>query len=61
MEEEKNDAQPVIGEFKGKPVLRIPIVENPSPDTAWHWFTFGKSKAKAVVKFYEAIKKFAEE
>ena len=61
MEEEKNGAQPVIGEFKGKPVLRIPIVDNPSPDTAWHWFTFGKSKAKAVVKFYEAIKKFAEE
>jgi hypothetical protein len=61
MEEEKNDAQLVIGEFKGKPVLRIPIVDNPSPDTAWHWFTFGKSKAKAVIKFYEAIKKFAEE
>jgi hypothetical protein len=61
MEEEKNDVQPVIGEFKGKPVLRIPIVDNPSPDTAWHWFTFGKSKAKAVIKFYEAIKKFAEE
>jgi hypothetical protein len=53
--------QPQIGEFKGKPVIRIPIVEDPSPDTAWHWFTFGKSKAKAIVKYYDAIKKFAEE
>jgi len=61
MEEEKNETQPIIGEFKGKPVMRIPIVETPSPETAWHWFTFGKSKAKAIVKFYDAIKKFAEE
>jgi hypothetical protein len=60
MEEEKNEAQPVISEFKGKPVMRIPIVDNPSLDTTWHWFTFGKSKAKAIVKFYDAIKKFAE-
>jgi hypothetical protein len=61
MEEEKNEAQPVISEFKGKPVMRIPIVDNPSPDTTWHWFTFGKSKAKAIIKFYDAIKKFAAE
>jgi hypothetical protein len=61
MEEGKNEAQPVISEFKGKPVMRIPIVDNPSPDTTWHWFTFGKSKAKAIVKYYNAIKKFAEE
>ena len=61
MEEEKKDAQPVIGEFKNKPVIRIPIVDNPSPDTSWHWFTFGKSKAKAIVKFFDAIKKFTED
>jgi hypothetical protein len=61
MDEEKKPTQPHIGEFKGKPVLRIPVVENPEPDTAWHWFTFGKNKAKAIVKYYEAIKKFAEE
>ena len=63
MEEAKKEEQstePAIGEFKGKPVIRIPIVDNPSPDTAWHWFTFGKNKAKAIVKFYEQIKKFAE-
>jgi hypothetical protein len=61
MEEDKKESQPMISEFKGKPVLRIPIVEEPSPDTTWHWFTFGKSKAKAIVKHYDAIKKFAEE
>lgn len=61
MDEPQNHTQPQIGEFKGKPVIRIPVVENPSPDTAWHWFTFGKSKAKAIVKYYDAIKKFAEE
>jgi hypothetical protein len=59
--EENNQVQPEIGEFKGKPVLRLPLVENPSAETAWHWFTFGKNKAKAIVKFYDAIKKFAEE
>jgi hypothetical protein len=61
MEEDKKESQPMISEFKGKPVLRIPIVEEPSPDTTWHWFTFGKSKAKAIVKYYDVIKKFAEE
>ena len=63
MEEEKKEpqsVQPTIGEYQGKPVIRIPTVDNPSPDNAWHWFTFGKNKAKAIVKFYEQIKKFAE-
>jgi hypothetical protein len=61
MEENQKEVQPVIGEFKDKPVIRIPTVDNPSPDNAWHWFTFGKNKAKAIVKFYDAIKKFAED
>jgi hypothetical protein len=61
METNKQEVQPTIGEFKGKPVIRIPLVDEPSPDNAWHWFTFGKSKAKAIVKFYDAIKKFTEE
>ena len=61
MDEEQKQTQPTISEYKGKPVLRIPTVEDPSPDTAWHWFSFGSSKAKAIVKYYEAIKKFAEE
>ena len=61
MEEEQKQTQPTISEFKGKPVIRIPIVDNPSADTSWHWFTFGNSKAKAIVKFFDAIKKFAED
>jgi hypothetical protein len=61
MEETKKESQPLMGEFKGKPVIRIPIVEDPSPETSWHWFTFGKSKAKAIIKYLDAIKKFAEE
>ena len=61
MEDETPKAQPERSEFKGKPVLRIPLVDNPSPETPWHWLAFGKNKAKAIVKFYEAIKKFAEE
>ncbi len=61
METNKTEAQPEVGEFKGKPTLRIPLVEEPSANTPWHWFTFGKSKAKAIVKYYDAIKKFAEE
>jgi hypothetical protein len=61
MEEDMNQAQPVIGEYKGKPVMRIPTVDNPDPETSWHWMSFGKNKAKAIVKYFEAIKKFAEE
>jgi hypothetical protein len=61
MEDEQNLTEPIIGDFKGKPVLRIPTVDNPDPDTSWHWLSFGKNKAKAIVKYFEAIKKFAEE
>ncbi len=61
MDEEKKVAQPELTEFKGKPVLRIPTVDDPNPDTNWHWMSFGKMKAKAIVKYFDAIKKFAEE
>lgn len=63
MEEEKKESQtvqPIIGEYQGKPIIRIPTVDNPNSETTWHWFTFGKAKAKAIVKYYDAIKKFAE-
>lgn len=50
-----------VEEFKGKPVLRIPLVEQPDPEVSWHWLSFGKNKAKAIVKHIEAIRKFAEE
>ncbi|MBP6673009.1 MAG: hypothetical protein KA247_07660 [Bacteroidetes bacterium] len=53
-------AQPVIDEFKGKPIIRIPIVPDPNPQTSWHWLTFGKSKAKAIIAHIDAIRKFAD-
>jgi hypothetical protein len=61
MEEENKPAQPVMSEYQGKPVLRVPTVDAPNPDISWHWVSFGKNKAKAIVKHFEAIKKFAEE
>ncbi len=60
-EQEKKEARPIISEYQGKPVLRVPTVDNPNPDTTWHWLSFGKTKARAIVKHFEAIKKFAEE
>lgn len=60
LNEERGHAQPVIDEFKGKPIIRIPIVPDPNPETSWHWLTFGKSKAKAIIAHIEAIRKFAE-
>ena len=61
METKNEKIPPKMGEFKGKPVIQIPLVDEPSSDTSWHWFTFGKSKAKAIVKYLDEIKKFAEE
>jgi hypothetical protein len=60
MDTEPEEARPVIDEYKGKPVLRIPLVDQPNPDTPWHWMSFGKNKAKGIVKWMEEIKKFAE-
>ncbi len=61
MEQENKDLQPTIEEYKGKPVMRIPLVDEPKQDVSWHWLSFGKNKAKAIVKYYDAIKKFSEE
>jgi hypothetical protein len=61
MEEEQKGVQPTFGEYQGKPIIRIPTVDNPNPDTTWHWMSFGKNKAKAIAKYIDAIKKFAEE
>jgi hypothetical protein len=33
MEEPKQEAQPTIGEYRGKPIIRIPTVDNPNPET----------------------------
>ncbi|HCA79885.1 MAG TPA: hypothetical protein DEP53_09140 [Bacteroidetes bacterium] len=60
-QEEQKPVQPTMGEYQGKPIIRIPTVDKPNPDTTWHWMSFGKNKAKAIVKYFDAIKKFAEE
>jgi glycerophosphoryl diester phosphodiesterase len=44
---------------KTKLIIHIPTVDNPNPETTWRWLSFGKNKA--IVKFFDAIKKFAEE
>ncbi|HTY10799.1 MAG TPA: hypothetical protein VMF88_06985 [Bacteroidota bacterium] len=61
MESENRNTGPVIGEYQGKPIIRIPVVDNPNPETTWHWLSFGKNKARAIIKYYDEIKKFAEE
>lgn len=61
MTEEPKSPGPVVDEYKGKPVLRVPLVDTPDPAVSWHWISFGKSKAKAIVKYIDEIKKFAEE
>jgi hypothetical protein len=60
-EEEKKPATPERSEYKGKPILRIPLVDEPSADVTWHWMSFGKNKAKAIVKWIDEIKKFVDE
>lgn len=58
--DDANEAQPQISDFKGNRILRIPIVVNALPDLPSQWLSFGKTKAKAIVKHFDAIKKFAE-
>ena len=60
-DEEAAPAKPELSEYKGKPVLRIPLVDAPDPKVAWHYMSFGKNKAKAIVKWIEDIKAFAKD
>ncbi len=50
----QNNDEPIVQEFKGKPIL----VLNPGEKFT---FSFGLQKAKLIVKHSEAIKKFVEE
>jgi len=45
-----------ITEYKGHEVIVLPMDEGGVMK-----FTFGKKKAKAIVKYFEDIKKFAED
>ncbi len=53
-EEEKIGA--TIAEFKGNPVISLPVA-----GSMRYPFTFGLNKAKAILEYYEDIKKFVEE
>lgn len=46
--------KPTIGEWQGKPVISLPTGSK-------YPFSFGKAKAKLIVKYFDMIKKFAEE
>jgi hypothetical protein len=56
MDENEKKMEVTIGEYKGSPVISIPI----SPDGKFP-FTFGLSKARAILKYIDEIKKFVEE
>lgn len=45
-----------IGEYKGSPVISLPLTADGRV-----LFTFGLTKAKAIVKYFDEIEKFIEE
>lgn len=53
-DEAKKEAK--IGEFKGNPVISLPVGGSDR-----YPFTFGLSKARAVIEFFDDIKKFVDE
>jgi len=61
MDESEQEIQSTMSEYKGKPIIRIPTDDGTNPDATSHWMSFGKNKAKAIVKYFDVIKKFAEE
>jgi hypothetical protein len=56
MNENEKKMEVTIGEYKGSPVISLPI----TPDGKFP-FTFGLGKAKAILKYIDEIKKFVEE
>jgi hypothetical protein len=60
IDESEQEFQPTMSKYKGKPIIRIPT-DDGSPDATSHWMSFGKNKAKAIVKYFDMIKKFSED
>jgi hypothetical protein len=56
MEENVKKLDVTIGEYKGSPVITLPL----SADGKFP-FTFGLGKAKAILKYIDEIKKFVDE
>ena len=55
MEENEKKMEVTIGEYKGSPVISLPI----TPDGKFP-FTFGLGKAKAILKYIDEIRNFVE-
>ena len=62
MSEEKQKLETIVekSEFKGNPVLGIYEIDDKGEKRPYP-FSFGKKKARDIVKHYEEIKAFAEE
>jgi hypothetical protein len=56
MEENVKKLDATIGEYKGSPVITLPL----SADGKFP-FTFGLGKAKTILKYLDEIKKFVDE
>lgn len=54
MSEERIPA--TIGEYKDKPIISLPVAGSTK-----YPFTFGLNKAKAIIEYYEDIKKFIDD
>lgn len=56
MEENENKMGVTIGEYKGSPVITLPLTADGK-----YPFTFGLGKAKTILKYIDEIRKFVEE
>lgn len=54
MSEEKLTAS--VGEYKGNAIISLPVAGSTK-----YPFTFGLNKAKAILEFFDDIKKFVDE
>jgi hypothetical protein len=55
MEEIEKKPEVTIGEYKGSPVISLPLTADGK-----YPFTFGLSKAKIILKYIDDINKFVE-
>jgi hypothetical protein len=56
MEESGKILEVTVGEYKGSPVISLPMTADGKFP-----FTFGLGKAKAILKYLEEIKKFVDQ
>jgi hypothetical protein len=56
MDENEKKLEVTIGEYKGSPVISLPLTADGK-----YPFTFGLGKAKTILKYIDEIKKFVED